>query len=153
MMQWFKIAFKNSFFMLKRKEIHKIRKGYIIWSEITVIVYILSCIHPMLKQSANAAVLVIAMQSIMMPPVLKALIQTILGFYATNVWGGVHFISARCRVWINLQLPVFNNWWWVLIFDCVLCLILCICKRVKHVMHIVIQTWCSGMDYWLSTSN
>ena len=46
--------------------------------------------------------------------------------------------------------PVFNNWRWVLIFDCVLCLKLCICNRVKHVRHVVIQTWCSDMDYRLS---
>ena len=84
---------------------------------------------------------------------VESFIQTILGFYAMDVWGGVHLISACCRVWMNLQLPIFNNWIWVLIFDCVLCLKLCICNRVKHVRLVVIQTWCSDMDYWLSTSN
>ena len=77
---------------------------------------------------------------------VESFIQTILGFYAMDVWGGVHFIRACCRVWMNLQLPVLNNWIWVLIFDCVLCLKLCICNRVKHVRLVVIQTWCSDMD-------
>ena len=71
--------------MLKTKEIHKIHKGYMILSEITVFAsdYILSRIHLMLKRSTNAAALVNAMQSIMMPPVLKALFKL---FLASMPW-------------------------------------------------------------------
>ena len=48
-----------------------------ILSEITAFAsdYILSGIHLMLKRSTNAAALVNAMQSIMVPPVLKALFK------------------------------------------------------------------------------
>ena len=68
--------------MLKTKEIHKIQKGYMIFSEITVFAsdYILSRIHLMLKRSTNAAALVNAMQSIMIPIVLQALFKLFLAF-------------------------------------------------------------------------
>ena len=66
----------------------------------------------------------------MMPSVLKALFNTILGFYAMDVPDGVYFISACCTVWINLQQAVSNNWRFK--FDFVMCIILCICNRVHH---------------------
>ena len=93
-----------------------------------------SCIHPMLKHSTNAAAFVNALNhgaKIM----LKAQLNFILCFYVLDIWGRVHFISACCRMWINVQLPVFDNWIWVLILItlCLQCSILWICNRVNHV--------------------
>ena len=67
-----------------------------------------------------------------MPHVLKAWFNFSLGFHALDVWGGIHFISACCRLWMDLQLPVSDYWRWVLIFNYVMCSRLDICNRVNH---------------------
>ena len=98
-------------------------------NEITVFVWelhsFMQCNHPMLKHCTNTASLVNALYQD--AHVLKAWLNFILGFYAFDIWGGVHFISAYWRVWINLQLPVFDNWRWQVDLDYIMCSILCIC--------------------------
>ena len=86
-MKWLEIALKDSFLMLMTKDIHKIHKGYMILSEITVFALdILSVTHSHDVKRIYQCCCISKCNAINHDATsVESFIQTILGFYAMDV--------------------------------------------------------------------